>query len=56
MTQISDKTYYGLPESRCYPEDTDRENGSYSNVCCECNQQFIGHKRRYICKECKSDE
>lgn len=38
-----------------WEEDFEHENGNYLNNCCECNQQFLGHKRRVICKECFND-
>jgi len=28
------------------------ENGQYLNRCSRCRQQFMGHKRRIICREC----
>jgi hypothetical protein len=33
-------------------EDREHENGSYVNTCSDCDNRFVGHKRRYICKEC----
>lgn len=38
-----------------YPEDADHENGQYLNVCIKCGVQFIGHKRRNICKKCSTE-
>ena len=35
-------------------EDFEHENGNYFNKCCHCKCDFIGHKRRVICKECYS--
>lgn len=37
---------------RSWPEDASHENGNYSNCCCECGRQFVGHKRRAVCKVC----
>lgn len=37
---------------RSYPEDYDHENGNYANQCIDCDQLFMGHKRRVICKKC----
>jgi hypothetical protein len=34
-----------------YPEDAVQENGNYSNLC-PCGTEFIGHKRRVMCKVC----
>lgn len=49
--------------SRDWPEDYAHENGSYWNRCCLCSNNFIGYKRRIVCKLCeftvketKSDE
>lgn len=35
-----------------YPEDFQLENGLYQNICRECGEFFMGHKRRVWCKEC----
>jgi hypothetical protein len=35
-----------------FPEDFELENGNYTNTCCSCGMQFIGHKRRVTCKLC----
>ena len=34
-----------------YPEDAENENGNYSNLCI-CGTEFIGHKRRVMCRVC----
>lgn len=39
--------------SKDYPEDFIHENGNYQNKCITCNDIFNGHKRRYICKDCR---
>ncbi len=39
-------------ELRSWPEDSSHENGKYNCICCQCNQDFVGHKRRVICKTC----
>ena len=41
-------------EERDFPEDFKYENGNYEHKCTSCGQKFIGHKRRFICKECNS--
>jgi len=41
-----------IDESRCWPEDSEHENGNYLNRCVDCAEYFIGHKRRLICKTC----
>jgi len=41
-------------EDRSWKEDFDHENGRYMNKCCVCKENFIGHKRRVVCKKCKS--
>ena len=33
-------------------EDFPHENGNYTNQCCHCKKEFIGHKRRVVCKMC----
>ena len=33
-------------------EDFDKENGLYTCICNLCSSDFIGYKRRFICKEC----
>ena len=35
-----------------YPEDYAHENGNYMNVCRNCGEYFMGHKRRVWCKLC----
>lgn len=37
---------------RDWEEDFKHENGNYFNICHGCGNQFIGHKRRIICKAC----
>lgn len=37
---------------RSWPEDSGHENGNYSNTCVQCLREFIGHKRRQVCKVC----
>ena len=38
--------------SRDWTEDAGHENGRYNCVCVKCNNVFIGHKRRVMCKVC----
>lgn len=35
-----------------WPEDAPHENGQYFNKCLSCDGDFIGHKRRRICRKC----
>ena len=35
-----------------WKEDRDHENGQYFNKCLCCNADFIGHKRRHVCRRC----
>lgn len=42
------------PAQRNWTEDASHENGNYENLCLECDQSFIGHKRRVICKACSN--
>jgi hypothetical protein len=39
--------------SRDWVEDSHLENGNYWNKCCLCNNNFIGYKRRVVCKLCE---
>ena len=39
-----------------WTEDFTHENGMYQNRCRTCNELFLGHKRRLICKECPTQE
>ena len=38
---------------RDFPEDRKNENGNYHCLCSRCGEQFIGHKRRALCKVCE---
>ena len=40
---------------RNWIDDFKHENGNYNCICVFCKQDFIGHKRRVVCKVC-SDE
>ena len=40
--------------NRNWIEDAPHENGNYECLCCECDQVFIGHKRRVLCKLCSN--
>ncbi len=33
-------------------EDFEHENGNYRNKCVVCGVDFIGHKRRVVCRVC----
>lgn len=35
-----------------WTEDYSHENGNYLCKCFQCNENFVGHKRRIICKKC----
>lgn len=39
-----------------WPEDSSHENGNYFNKCAACDTDFIGHKRRWICKKCRTED
>ncbi len=41
-----------LTNLRDWPEDARLENGNYMVVCPRCGEQFMGHKRRALCKVC----
>jgi len=42
--------------SRDWTEDFKYENGMYGNKCVKCGQEFIGYKRRLICKICATSK
>lgn len=51
----TESTAMQMPEAqsnKSWPEDFNHENGKYINICTYCKGQFMGHKRRVICKEC----
>lgn len=35
-----------------WPEDWPHENGMYYCRCIHCKEQFLGYKRRVVCREC----
>ena len=35
-----------------WPEDFPHENGNYMCRCIQCGKNFMGHKRRCVCKTC----
>lgn len=37
---------------RSFEEDFHLENGEYCNTCVVCGANFIGYKRRVVCKLC----
>jgi hypothetical protein len=46
-----------IPESpKNWEEDFFHENGQYTCNCCVCDNMFVGHKRRVVCKECADAE
>jgi len=38
-----------------YKDDFNLENGYYLNTCKCCLDEFFGHKRRTVCKECDKE-
>ncbi len=42
-----------LNSNRNWTEDFPHENGKYVNHCINCHKEFLGHKRRVICKPCR---
>ena len=48
--KISPMTGFNSPKN--WTEDYSHENGNYVNTCMFCKDQFFGHKRRVVCKEC----
>lgn len=53
MTPEQESTF-GHKE-RDWPEDFPHENGNYRNICGQCKEDFIGHKRRPACRKCTSE-
>ncbi len=43
---------FGPYQPQDWPEDHSHENGDYQNECVYCERQFLGHKRRVVCKLC----
>lgn len=45
-------------EENDWMEDAGHENGQYFGKCLTCGADFIGHKRRHVCRKCQkvSDE
>lgn len=41
-----------MTDLRDWKEDSQLDNGNYYNICAGCGEQFIGHKRRVVCKAC----
>lgn len=41
---------------RDWTEDFSHENGNYENNCIKCDQLFMGHKRRVVCKICATPQ
>ena len=39
-----------------FPEDFSHENGNYTCTCVVCGVQFIGLKRRVVCKVCDGNK
>lgn len=37
---------------RNWQYDYTHENGNYVNTCDNCLRKFVGHKRRFTCREC----
>lgn len=38
-----------------WPEDFSHENGNYMCRCVSCKGDFVGHKRRVVCKQCVTE-
>lgn len=51
-----EETYCGTELKRCFTEDFKHENGEYMNTCVVCKNNFIGYKRRVVCKLCMEVE
>lgn len=53
--RISPQVAQSIPNGD-WPEDFTHENGNYQCRCSFCDRMFIGHKRRVICKACRSSQ
>lgn len=42
----------GMLGPKDWPDDALKENGSYNCQCANCGSNFVGHKRRVMCREC----
>ena len=52
---MSERAIFVEQESeRNFPEDKALENGNYTNLCCNCEEWFIGHKRRVLSRVCEN--
>jgi hypothetical protein len=49
---LKDSTF----DDRSWKEEEGHENGRYYNTCCVCERQFLGHKRRVLCKVCDAEK
>ena len=58
ITVIEDMTNIGFVPYRLknhpgnWEDDFKYENGLYSNKCLKCDQEFLGHKYRRVCRSC----
>lgn len=50
----NNRPYYEIinQKHKNWTEDYQHENGNYLCTCNQCDHEFIGHKRRVICREC----
>ena len=47
------RPYWFKGDAACdWHEDAGYENGSYHCKCFDCDADFVGHKRRLICRKC----
>ncbi len=56
LPQDSMSSIIDINNPRNWELDFPHENGNYYNMCINCKQGFIGHKRRVICKICSLSE
>lgn len=49
-----DKNTLTAPNPKDWSEDFSHENGNYICICCKCNQEFRGNKRRVVCRTCSN--
>ena len=53
---LLDNKWPEFDSTKNWKENFKYENGNYINKCINCNNQFFGHKRRVMCKECVTNK
>ena len=53
---IGDVHNYRVVQPQDWTEDFKHENGNYANICVTCKAEFVGYKRRFVCRVCAKRE